>query len=129
MPKLSSRSKHEEFESNLTLQISDQKERRAKKCKEIGAAIWQGVKLSQPANFRRLRNCNLLTLCILRTVPPGACSPAFHTSVFFLHFLFLPILTLVIAFVLVCFVISLTLSTYISLSLYKICINQLQSIK
>ena len=37
------------------------------------------------------------------TVPPAAYSPAFHASVFLLHFLFLPILTLVIAFVLVFF--------------------------
>ena len=33
MPKLLSRSKHEEFKSNSTLQIKDQKERRAK-CEE-----------------------------------------------------------------------------------------------
>ena len=97
MPKLLSRSKHEKFESNSALQIRDQKERRAKNARKLKLQFGRLQKFrnlrnfatcefSQPANFRRLRNCNLLTLCILCTVPPAACSPAFHAPVFLLHF-------------------------------------------
>ena len=57
MPKLLSRSKHEEFESNSALQIRDQKERVAKNAKKLELQeIWQAAKFSQPMNFRRLRN-------------------------------------------------------------------------
>ena len=54
-------------------------------------------------------------------VPPAACSPAFHASVFLLHFFvssnFNPCNSFCFGFFLV---ISYTLSTYISLSLYKL---------
>ena len=36
MPKLLSQSKHEEFESNLALQIRNQKERRAENARKLG---------------------------------------------------------------------------------------------
>ena len=48
MPKILSRSKHEEFESNSALQIIDQKERRAENVKKLELQeIWQGAKFSQ----------------------------------------------------------------------------------
>ena len=129
MPKLLSRSKHEKFESNSALQIRDQKERRAENARKLKLPFWQAAKISQPTNFRRLRNYNMLTMF---TSPLFILQPLFSSisriCCFCYNFLFLPILTLVIAFVLVCFVISLTLSTYISLSLYKLCINQLTSL-
>ena len=106
MPKLLSTSKHEEFESNSALQIKDQKERRAK-CEEK----WSTTGVLFP-----------LPLCILRALFLQRPVLMHFTPQFFCYiFLFLPILTLVIAFVLVFFlVISYTLSTYISLSLYKL---------
>ena len=96
---------------------------------------------SQPAKFHRLQNFSSYEISQVAklqpadTVHPVHCSSSSllscisSPSFFVTFFLFLPILILVIAFVLVCFVISLTLSTYISLSLYKLCINQLQSKK
>ena len=53
MPKLLSRSKHEEFESNLALHIINQKERRAKEASIMKQCIkfWQAVNISQPAKF------------------------------------------------------------------------------
>ena len=52
MPKLLSQSKHEEFEPNSTLEIRDQKERRAENAKKLELKeIWRGVKFSQPAKF------------------------------------------------------------------------------
>ena len=115
MPKLLSRSKHEEFESNSAFQIRNQEERI-----EENRGNWSTCKIGS------CEHCASCALCIMRTVPPASCSPAFHASVFLLHFLFLPILTLVIAFVLFFFVTSLTLSTYISLSMYKLAINSTQ---
>ena len=48
MPKLWSRSKHEEFKLNSALQIIDQKERRAENAKKLELQeIWQGAKFSQ----------------------------------------------------------------------------------
>ena len=88
MPKLLSRSKHEEFESNSALQIKDQKERRAK-CEEKWSTA--GVLLPLP-------------LCILRALFLQQLVLLHFTPRFFCYiFLFLPILTLVIAFVLVFF--------------------------
>ena len=62
MPKLLSRSKHEEFKSNSALQIKDQKERRAK-CEE------------------KREHCRsafaTATVHPTSTVPPASCSPAF----------------------------------------------------
>ena len=70
MPKLLSRSKHEEFESNLAFQIINQEERIAE----------------NRGNWSTCEHYASCALCILRTVPPAACSPAFHASVFLLHF-------------------------------------------
>ena len=71
MPKLLSRSKHEEFKSNSALQIKDQKERREENTKKM----------------EHYRNAFLAsTMHPASTVPPAACSPAFHTSVFLLYF-------------------------------------------
>ena len=62
------------------------------------------------------------------TVPAAPVLPHFTHCCFCYNFWFLPILTLVIALVLVFFfVISYTLSTYISLSLYKLKSTQLTS--
>ena len=105
MPKLLSRSKHEEFKSNSALQIKDQKERRAK-CEEK-----HHCRKASPAS----------NIPSSSTVPPAARSCfsrytlfAFALGFFFFHF------TLVIAFRFsFFFVTSLTLSIYISLSLYK----------
>ena len=107
MPKLLSRSKHKEFESNSALQIRDQKERREENTR----------KLEHLRNWF-LQHCAQLQHC-------SSCCPflLFKLCPVCICFWFFPILTLVIAFVLVCFVISLTLSTYISLSLYKLSIN------
>ena len=86
MPKLLSRSKHEEFESNPALQNRDYKERRAENTK----------KMERSTNW--VRKC----LC-------AHCSPhALFTHLVTVHlfdalaicynFLFLPILSLIIAF-------------------------------
>ena len=68
MPKLLSRSKHEEFKSNSTLQIKDQKERKAK-CEEK-----HHCRKASPAS----------TVHSSSTVHPAAsCSPAFHAPFVF----------------------------------------------
>ena len=52
MPKLLSRSKHEEFKSNSALQTTDQKERREENAKKLELQeIWQAAKFSQVALF------------------------------------------------------------------------------
>ena len=52
MPKLLSRSKYKEFESNSALLIRNQKERRAENARKIELQeIWQAAKFSQPAKF------------------------------------------------------------------------------
>ena len=61
------------------------------------------------------------------TVPAAPVLLHFTHCCFCYNFWFLLILTLVIALVSVFFVISLALSTYISLSLYKLTINSLPS--
>ena len=57
MQKLLSRSKHEEFESNLALQIKDQKERRAENTRKLEhRRNFAGLrKFRKPAKFCRLR--------------------------------------------------------------------------
>ena len=81
MPKLLSRSKHEELESNSALQIKDQKERRAK-CEEK----WRTTGVLLP-----------LPLCILRAMFLQQLVPLlFDASAFCYNFWFFPILTLVI---------------------------------
>ena len=104
MPKLLSRSKHEEFESNLAFQIRNQEERIAE-----NRGNWSTCEIG---------SCEHCASCALFLQQPVL---LYFTSQFFCYiFLFLPILTLVIAFVLVFLVISYTLSTDISLSLYKL---------
>ena len=51
MPKLLSRSKHEEFESNSTLQIKDQKERRAENTKKMESGKFGSCSTVHPALF------------------------------------------------------------------------------
>ena len=75
MPKLLSRSKHEEFESNSAFQIRNQEERIAK-----NRGNWSTCEIDS------CEHCASCALCILRTIPPASCSPAFHASVFLLHF-------------------------------------------
>ena len=84
MPKLLSRSKHEEFESNSSLPRRKE-EQKVKKREHYRNAF--------PAS----------TVHPASTMHPTACSPAFHAIGFLLQFLFLPILTLVIALVSVFF--------------------------
>ena len=95
MPKLLSRSKHEELESNSALQIRNQKERRVENARKLGHC----------RNFAGLRNCRIsqvAKLPPLRTVHfstlrhCSCCSFEFLT--FVPLFCFLPILSHVIAF-------------------------------
>ena len=65
MPKLLSRSKHEEFKSNSTLQIKDQKERRAK-CEEKHHCRKASPASTVPAS-QHCASCNPLFSCISRT--------------------------------------------------------------
>ena len=65
MPKLLSRSNHEEFESNSALQIRNQKERRAE----------NALKLNPAGNLAGLRNFrNLKKFVAPSTVHPIDCS-------------------------------------------------------
>ena len=89
MPKLLSRSKHEEFESNSALQIINQKERRAKNARILGHC----------RNFAGLKNCKILQPAKIRSVAklPPLCTVHFSalltvpgarlTFSFFVHFL------------------------------------------
>ena len=84
MPKLLSRSKHEEFKSNSALQIKDQKERRAKSEEKMEhCKIWFLQHCSQP-------------LHPASTIPAAPCSPAFHALLFLLQFLVFLLSTLVV---------------------------------
>ena len=79
-------------------------------------------------NFARLRNCSCQHCSPPSNYSPlQHCSHAFDALVFLLQFLVSSHFILVIAFGFVFFsfflVIFYTLSTYISLSLYKLCIN------
>ena len=88
MPKLLSRSKHEEFKSNSALQIKDQKER-----KENFEESWSTAGVLFP-----------LPLCILRALFLQQLVPLlFDTSTFCYNFWFFPILTLVIPYDFGCF--------------------------
>ena len=87
MPKLSSRSKHEEFESNSTLQIRDRKEKRAKNVRKEEHKVEEKGKKWNFAGLRKFRNlknfaaCEILQvtkfaaachcLCLMRTVHPA----------------------------------------------------------
>ena len=90
VPKLLSRSKHEEFESNSTLQTRDQKERRAENERKL----------------ELLRNYILHELfTALSTVHVSCihCSPILMLSCFCSNYYFLPILSLIIPYELGCF--------------------------
>ena len=108
MLKLLSRSKYEEFESNSALQIRDQKERIAENARKLEPQeIWQTAKFSQDpknsqlANFHKLRKLlpvhysPACTVHISATVHPSCCFTLLPVCY---NFLFLPILSLVIAF-------------------------------
>ena len=104
MPKLLSRSKHEEFESNSALQIRDQKERRAKS--------------EEKWSIAKFGSCS--TVPSSSSVPHAARSCflryALFAFAFGFFFPFYPCNSLPILFFFF-FVNSLTLSIYISLSL------------
>ena len=117
MPKLLSRSKHEEFESNSALQIRDQKEKKSIKFKKIGAAI----------NLAGLRIGFLLTLFMhhVDTIHPAATVHLLVDALDFCYnFLFLPILSLLIPYDFGFFCNFPLLWAYISLSMYKLSIDQ-----
>ena len=103
MPKLLSQSKHEEFKSNSTLQIKDQKERRAK-CEEKHHCRKASLASTVPSSS---------------TIPPAARSCFSRYTLFAFDFGFFPFYPCYYLPILVFFVTSLTLSIYISLSLYK----------
>ena len=103
MPKLLSRSKHEEFKSNSALQIKDQKERRAK-CEEKHHCMKASPASTVPSSS---------------TVPPAARSCISRYTLFAFAFGFFPFYPYNSLPILVFFVTSLTLSIYISPSLYK----------
>ena len=110
MPKLLSRSKHEEFESNLALQIRYHKERRAENARKVELQEFLHIeKLLLPATIHPT------------TVHISALFYCYFTLLLFLFQFFVSShFVLVIAFSFRFFwVISYTLSTYISLSLYK----------
>ena len=101
MPKLLSRSKQEEFESNSALQIRDHKERKAKNTR----------KLDNLGNFQHARTVHVsCTVHYFSTVHLAARS-CFLTLCSVCIFLFFPILSHVIAFGFGFFVTSLALST------------------
>ena len=120
MPKLLSRSKHEEFESNSALQIRDQKERRAKNARKLK------LQFGRLQNFRNLRNftgCEISQVTKLQPADTVPATPVFlqlHAFVVLLQFLVFSYFNPCNSFCFGFFVTSLTLSTYISLSLYKL---------
>ena len=69
MPKLLSRSKHEEFESNSSLQIRSQKERRAKS--------------EEKWSIAKFASCSTVHLSSEHCSSCSPCSPAFHAFVVF----------------------------------------------
>ena len=101
MPKLLSRSKHEEFESNSALQIKYHKERRAKS--------------EEKWSIAKFGSCN--TVPSSSIVPPAARSCFLRYALFAFGFGFFPFYPCNSLSILVFFVPSLTLSIYISLSL------------
>ena len=86
MPKLLSRSKHEEFESNSALQIKDQKERRVENTK----------KMERSTNW--VRNCLCAHCSPHELFTPPVTIHLFDALTVCYNFLFLPILSLIIAF-------------------------------
>ena len=106
MPKLSSRSKHEEFESNSVLHIRDQKERRAENARKEEQKVEEKreavefcriVKFSQPAEFRSLRNfagCEFSQLANFRRLHCSSCEISFLLPLFDFLTHFVPFLVL-----------------------------------
>ena len=102
MPKLLSQSKHEEFESNSTLQIRDQKERIAENAKKLelqekfaACEIFAGCTV-HPGKFPSCCTVHPTALFTIFTTIHLSC--CFRLLLFCYNFLFLPILSLVIAF-------------------------------
>ena len=82
MPKLLSRSKHEEFESNSALQIRDEKERRAKNAENL-----------------ELQEIPTHTVHAHDTIHPTTTVHLLvNAGIFCYNFSFLPILSLILAF-------------------------------
>ena len=92
MPKLLSRSKHEEFESNSALQIRDEKERRVENA--------ENLEHCRNASYAYCSSCLPLFMSLAATV-----HLFFTLSCFCYNFLFLPILSLLIPYDLGFFVI------------------------
>ena len=101
MPKLLSRSKHEEFESNSSLHIRSQKERKAKSEEKWSIAKFGSCRTVPSSN----------------TVPPAARSCFLRYALLAFAFGFFPFYPCNSLPILVFFVTSHTLSIYISLSL------------
>ena len=59
MQKLSSRSKHEEFESNSALQIRDQKERRAENARKKEQKVEEKEKRCNFTGLRKFAGCTV----------------------------------------------------------------------
>ena len=82
MPKLLSRSKHEEFESNSALQIRDEKERRAENAKNLELQEIPTRNVHAPDIIHLAATVQLLV----------------DAEIFSYNFSFLPILSLILAF-------------------------------
>ena len=83
MPKLLSRSKHEEFESNSALQIRDKKEKRAENTKKM-----------EPAKFGSCEHCSsgstVYSSCHCSSYPVPSYCPFLLFDIFLVFFLFSP---------------------------------------
>ena len=86
MPKLLSRFKHEELESNSALQIRDQKERRAENARKEEHKVEEKGKQWNVVGLRKFRNQRIFAGCTVH--------PACHYS----HFSHCSFLLLVFAF-------------------------------
>ena len=113
MPKLLSRSKHEELESNSELQIRDQKERGAENARKEEQKMQgkRSIKLKKKGSSGILPDCENFATCRMSQVALFILPATIHISVtvpsrclFLLFdflcyiFCFLPILSLVISF-------------------------------
>ena len=83
MPKLLSRSKHEKFESNSTLQIRDQQERRAKNARKLK------LQFGRLRNFATCKFSQVAKLQPADTVHISTVHHAAHVLLHFTHLLFL----------------------------------------
>ena len=89
MPKILSRSKHEEFESNLALQIRNQKERRVENARKEEQKVEEKGKQWNFAGLRKFHNLRIQ--CCEIASCHSHCSPFYHCSSLtscypFLHF-------------------------------------------